>query len=980
MNAQSADPHRSRPDRRSIPAAAVALGLLTSLGLSVVTAPPAAAASEFASSFEPDQAPPMESVGHAEETKNVTGAEPPTVAPMRTVVGSGPAESFTATTGVGWTGVRALQYVGVHLEDGEAQATNELFDVDVRIGNDQQLTYKVFPVLDDALTYDATHVAVDLLFTDGSRLSATGSTDSAGYAADARSQGEADVLWPDQWNSVRVDLSAVEGRTVDKVLLSYSNAEVEAESTFEGWVDDITVEPIATTDVSDGLVSYVDTRRGTNSSGDFSRGNNLPATAWPNGFNFLTPMTDANTAGTVYSYQGRNNEQNLPELQGIGISHQPSIWMGDRNQLAVLPSASQSPVSTLDERALAFSHANEVARPDLYSVAFENGQTVAATPTDHGVVYRFGLDGGGSVLIDQGYLDTKNPEPQSGLTVDADGVVSGWVESGSNYPGRSRMFVHGRFDQRPTAAGATERGDRRSAQFAAFATDQVELRLATSFISIDQAAHNYALEVEGRSFEQVQTAVKDAWNERLAVISDIEGASDDQLVNVYSNLYRLNLYPNSQFENTGTVENPVYKYASPVTPLEGPERHGASDSETNAEVRDGKLYVNNGFWDTYRTAWPLYALLYPDLTTELVDGFVQQYRDGGWVARWSSPGYADLMTGTSSDASFAEAYLAGAMDNDLALEAYDAAVKNATVLPESNAVGRKGLDSSIFLGYTQSETDQSASWGLEGFINDFGIAEMAAALAEDPGTPDDRRDRLRDEADYFADRSEHFVEMYNPDQGVFTARNADGSWPEEFDKREWGGAFTEASAWTFAFHAPHDVDGLAAMYGGRRELVDELHEFLATPERAEHSGIHEAREARDVRLGMLGMSNQVAHHIPYVLAEAGDPAGSQELIREIQQRLFVGGDIGQGYPGDEDNGEMSAWYLFSAMGFYPLQVGSGDYTLGSPLFDSITINPDGGESLTINSSGAADGQVYVSGVSHNGAALGDVTVDGGSDP
>ncbi|MGO1318048.1 MAG: GH92 family glycosyl hydrolase, partial [Cellulomonadaceae bacterium] len=557
------------------------------------------------------------------------------------------------------------------------------------------------------------------------------------------------------------------------------------------------------------------------------------------------------------------------------------------------------------------------------------------------------------------------------------GTVSGWVNGGSGYPGRTKMFVYGKFNATPTKSGATVRGDRNnSARYAAFNTSgdhkTVELRIASSFISADQAKKNYGLELEGVSFEAAHDAVTAAWNERLEVVTDVQGASDNQLVTLYSSLYRLNLYPNSQFENTGTAEDPTYQYASPVSANEG---ESASDPNRTAKIVDGKIYVNNGFWDTYRTAWPAYALLYPEQSEELVDGFVEQYREGGWIARWSSPGYADLMTGTSSDVAFAEAYLAGSLSTELALEAYDAAVKNATVLPESNAVGRKGLDTSIFLGYTQASTHESASWGLEGFINDFGIAEMAKKLAEDPATPADRKQQLSEEAEYFEARAKHYVEMYNPDAGMFTARNADGSWPSSFDRKAWGGAFTEASGWTFAFHAPHDVDGLAALYGGRQGLVDELHEFLTVREMADHSGIHEAREARDVRLGMLGMSNQVAHHIPYVLAEAGDPSGAQELIRDIQQRLFVGSDIGQGYPGDEDNGEFSSWFLFSALGFYPLEVGSGNYTIGSPLFDSATVNING-KALTINAPGASDGKVYVDGVTINDTAITETTFDG----
>ena len=904
----------------------------------------------------------------------------PTASDLRVVVGNGPTASDTAKTGVGFTGTKALQYSGRHLDAGAASSTTTLYEnVDVTVDGDSQLSYLVFPVLDGEQTYAATFVAVDLAFDDGTTLAATpGVTDSYGYPVTATEQGRSNRLWPNQWNKVTVDLGAFEGRTVEDIRFTYSHpgADVKnieaptAATAFTGWLDDVEIDAATPLDDSDGLVSYVDTRRGTNSTGGFSRGNNLPATAWPNGFNFITPMTNADNVGTIYQYQRANNAQNKPGLNGIGFSHQPSIWMGDRNQLAVLPAANANPTSNLNDRKLTFTHENEIARPDIYDVTFDNGIRTEVTATDHGAIYRFEFAGdASSILIDQLVNSSK-------LSISGD-TVSGWVDGGSGWPGRTRMFVYGTFDRAPATAGPTTVGDRNgTARFASFDTTgdrSVELRISSSFISQDQAKKNHDFELKDVSFDDAHAAVKDAWNERLAVVDDVQGATDTQLITLYSSLYRLNLYPNSQFENTGTEADPVYKYASPVAGTTG----SASDTQTNAKIVDGKIYVNNGFWDTYRTAWPLYSMLYPDVTEELVDGFVQQYRDSGWIARWSSPGYADLMTGTSSDVAFAEAYLAGALSTDTALEAYDAAVKNATVLPASNAVGRKGLGQSIFLGYTEATTHESASWGLEGYINDFGIAEMAKALSEDPNTPADRVAQLKEEATYFEARAEHYGEMFNPEAGTFTSRNADGSWTSgaDFDKKAWGGAFTEASAWTFGFHAPHDVDGLAALYGGRQGLVDVMHDFLTVREKADYSGIHEAREARDVRLGMLGMSNQIAHHIPYVLAEAGDPSGAQELIRDIQDRLFIGDDIGQGYPGDEDNGEFSAWYVFSALGFYPLEVGSGDYTIGTPLFDSATLNI-GGKKLVINAPGASAGKDYVAGASINGTPITETTFDG----
>lgn len=893
-----------------------------------------------------------------------------TATPMTSKQGTGPSSSYTAKTGVGFTGLKSLEYGGRILADGAASATNELYDVDVDIKDGMELSYKIFPVLDSDLTYASTYASVDLLLSDGSLLSAGDLTDQNGFAANASVQGASDALWPDQWNSIKIDLSGLAGKSIDRVLFSYDIPDAPAGTVFRGYVDDVELSTPEALDTSDGLISYVDTRRGTNSSGGFSRGNNFPAAAWPNGFNFITPMTNADSTGSLYQYQAANNSENLPTLNGIGFSHEPSIWMGDRNQLTFMPAAGDSPTSNISDRKLAFKHENEVARPDLYSVAFENGIETSVTPTDHGGVFSFTFTGDkGSVLVDKVTGDSK-------LSVSEDGVVSGWVDGGTSYPGRTRMYVHGIFDAKPATAGTPSNGDRGDARYAAFDTSSdttVELRVATSFISSEQAQKNYGFELDGRSFADVQQDVQGEWNDRLGVITDIKGATDEQLVNVYSDLYRMNLYPNSQFENTGTADSPTYAYASPVSPTSG----DASDTETNAKLVDGKVYVNNGFWDTYRTEWPAIAFFYPDLAEELVDGFVQQYRDGGWVARWSSPGYADLMTGTSSDVAFAEAYLAGSMSNEKALDAYDAAIKNATAQPASSGVGRKGLETSIFLGYTPESTHQSASWGLEGYINDFGIAQMAAALAEDPDTPEERVEQLEDEAAYFETRSEEFVNMFNEKAGTFTSRNADGSFSDgaDFDKKDWGGAFTEASGWTFGYHAPHNVDGLAALYGGRQGLIDNIHEFLTEPEEAAYSSIHEAREARDVRMGMLGMSNQVAHHIPYVLGEAGDVSGSQKLISDIQDRLFVGSDIGQGYPGDEDNGEFSAWYVFSTLGFYPLAVGSGDYTVGSPMFDSATVNL-GGKHLTVNAKGASSGQNYVAGVDINGESIDSTTFDG----
>ena len=575
---------------------------------------------------------------------------------------------------------------------------------------------------------------------------------------------------------------------------------------------------------------------------------------------------------------------------------------------------------------------------------FENGIKTDIAPTNHAALFRFTFPDGESNLV----FDNVNDD--ASLTIDEEnGVVTGFsdVKSGLSN-GATRMFVYATFDRKMTASGTS--GKRRG--WAKFDGRTVNMRIATSLISLEQAQKNLALELApADDFASVRARAQRQWDRKLRVV-EVEGATEDQLTTLYSNLYRLFLYPNSAFENVGTAAAPRYRHAvqsSTTTPASTP-------THTGAPVVDGKVYVNNGFWDTYRTAWSAYTLFSPGMAGELVDGFVQQYRDGGWISRWSSPGYANLMTGTSSDVSFADAYVKGVEGFD-ARDAYDAAVKNATVAPpgadpDNTNVGRKGLERSIFLGYTPSSVSEGVSWALEGYINDFGIANMAKALARERGVSSADRRRYLEEHEYFRERARNYVNMFDPAIGFFQGRSASGRWkssPDEYDPRVWGHDhdYTETNGWNFAFHVPHDGAGLAALYGGRDGLADKLDEFFSTPETGKFPGsyggiIHEITEARDVRMGMWGFSNQVSHHIPWMYAYAKQPWKTAEKTREVLRRMYVGSEIGQGYAGDEDNGETSAWYLFAAMGLYPLQVGSPNYVIGSPLFKKATIRrPDG---------------------------------------
>ena len=848
-------------------------------------------------------------------------------------VGNGPDRSPTAKTGVGFTGMRALRYTGV----GEAV----LFELDVPVTGYTALSYVVFPVSDGEIpAYRATYVSLDVEFDDGT---------TAGFTPEA--QGEAKTLWVDQWNLVRRSLGEFTGRRIRRITLRTGEGEIA------GWIDDVRVAERVETPKEP--VDHVRTTRGSHSSSEYSRGNNFPATAVPHGFNFWTPVTDAGVTNWIYSYHRHNDPENRPALQALALSHQPSPWMGDRHTFHIMPGTGPV-VRDRRKRALAFSHDHETDKPHHYGVEFANGMTADLAPASHAAILRFTFpDKHGWLLFD-------NVRGRGGLHLDADtGVITGhtWVRSRLS-AGARRMFVYAQTDAPATRGARIRRLFRRTVSgYFEFDGPEVTLRIATSLISVAQAKRNLELEIPaGTTFETVRDQAREKWQELLGRI-EVEGASEDQLTTLYSNLYRLFLYPNSAHENTPKG----IRHASPVKRRRWP----STRRRTGAKVVDGEMYVNNGFWDTYRTTWPAYALFAPKQCARMIDGFVQQYREGGWISRWSSPGYADLMTGTSSDVAFADAYLKGIRDFDVEA-AYDAGLKNATVTPPNRSVGRKGLDQSIFLGYTPVSVHEGLSWALEGCINDFGLANLSDALAHE--SEGERARMYADNAAYFRERAKHYVHHFDDKIGFFQGRNRDGSRrfaPEGYDPAAWGGDFVETNAWNTAFTVPHDGPGLAALHGGVPRLEAKLDTFFTTPETGRKPGaygglIHEMTEARDVRMGQYGHSNQPSHHIPYIYNFAGAPAKAQRVVREVLRRLYLGSELGQGYPGDEDNGEMSAWYVFSALGFYPLSVGSPRYAIGSPLFEKVTVHLENGNDLVIRAPGNTEDTVYVRGLTVDG--------------
>jgi predicted alpha-1,2-mannosidase len=900
----------------------------------------------FYRSFERGEPTPLAAKGTL--ATDVTGG------PDKTVV-------LTAKPGVGFTGLRSLHYRG---PGGKAREAS-LFEVKIPVGARTQLSYLLFPVTHgDDLANPSTYAAVDLIFDDGTRLSALPARDQRRIAASARAQGESRTLYPNQWNRLAIDLGAVaKGRTITRILLVQDGPA----GAVEGFLDDLRIAD-APADTATHPSDYVITTRGTNSNADFSRGNNFPAVAVPHGFNFWTPVTDAGS-DWMYQYQQRNGDDNRPRLEAFALSHEPSPWMGDRQTFQLMPAAADgAPSANRKVRALSFDHDHEVARADYYKVTFDNGIVGEVTPTDHAAMFRFTFPG------KRGQLVFDNRTSEGGITLDPAGRgFSGYSDVKSRLStGATRLFFYAEADQPITQSGRLSGEGRDSVTaWISFDTSRhktVNLRVATSLISVEQAKHNLALEIASDdSFDNVRERARHRWDDQLGIVA-VQGAGRDELTTLYSSLYRLFLYPNSAFENTGSKEQPVYRYASPFSAPAGSN----TPTQTGARIVDGKVYVNNGFWDTYRTAWPAYTLLVPRQAGEMIDGFVQEYRDAGWIARWSSPGYADLMVGTSADVAFADAWLKGVRNFDVR-GFYQAALKDATVSSPIAGAGRKGLQRSNFNGYVDTGVKEGLSWSMDGYINDFAIGNLAAALAAQGDAADPYRTHYADDAAYFHSRAQDYTHLFNPDIGFFVGRDAKGQWrytKAQFDPLRWGDDYTETNAWNMAFHAPHDGAGLAALYGGRDKLAAKLDQFFATPGEFHVGGygepIHEMLEARDVRMGQYGHSNQPSHHIIYMYAYAGQPWKTQDKVRDALSRLYAGSEIGQGYPGDEDNGEMSAWYVFGAAGFYPLRMGAPEYVIGAPYFPHMDIRLDNGRHIVIDAPQVSDRNRYVQSLRVNG--------------
>jgi predicted alpha-1,2-mannosidase len=692
-------------------------------------------------------------------------------------------------------------------------------------------------------------------------------------------------------------------------------------------------------------LDYVNTLMGTQSKPELSNGNTYPTIGVPWGMNYWTPQTGKMGNGWAYTYDA-------DKIRGFKQTHQPSPWMNDYGQFAVMPLTGEKRF-TQDARASWFSHKAEVARPDYYKVYLADSDvTTEIAPTERAAQFRFtfpktdqawvvidAFDRGSYVklLPDQrrivGYSTryARGPLPKN---------FRNWFVIEFDKPLKSAEL----WDGDKLQAGVQELQAGHAGAIVGFATaagEQVKMRVASSFISLEQAELNLKREIGSDDFDATRTKAAKRWNEVLGKV-EVKDGSIDQMRTFYSSLYRMVLFPNKLYEVDAAGKNVHW-------------------SPYNGQTLPGTMFAGTGFWDTFRALYPFLNLMYPAINREMQEGLANDFKEGGWLPEWSSPGYANVMVGNNSASVVAEAYLKGLRGYDIDT-LWQALVHGANNAGPMEAVGRAGVAHYNQLGYVPYDVgiNESAARTLEYAYDDFAIWQLGRAL----GKP-------KSETDIFARRAQNYRKLFDQESGLMRGKNKDGSFQSPFNPFKWGDAFTEGNSWHYTWSVFQDVDGLIGLMGGREQFVGKLDSvFTMAPifdESYYKEVIHEIREMQIAGMGQYAHGNQPIQHMIYLYDYAGAPWKAQYWTREVMNRLYRA--TPDGYCGDEDNGQTSAWYVFSALGFYPVTPASNQYALGAPLFPEARLHLENGRTVTIKAPGVGDDKRYVDTLRVNGSTV-----------
>jgi predicted alpha-1,2-mannosidase len=664
---------------------------------------------------------------------------------------------------------------------------------------------------------------------------------------------------------------------------------------------------------------------GTDSKPEFSNGNTYPAIARPWGMNCWLPQTGKMGNGWAYQYEAN-------KIRGFKQTHQPSPWMNDYGQFALMPGTGKIKVDE-DARASWFSHKAETARPYYYSVYLADYDlTTEIAPTERAARFRFTFPRTDSAWV---VIDALDKGSMVKLLPAQNRIIGYTTKNSGGVPANFKSYFVVEFDHpftqarifndKTLVAGLQELAADHVGAAVSFRTrkgEQVQARVASSFISAEQAERNLE-EIGNKDFEMIKQEGRAAWNQALGRI-EVAGGTDAQQRTFYSCLYRALLFPR-RFYELDAAGQPVHY------------------SPFNGQVRPGHLYTDTGVWDTFRALFPLLNLVYPDESAKMQAGLANDYREGGWLPEWASPGYRNVMVGNNSASVVADAYLKGVRPADPhdTNTLYEALLKDANHAGPLEAVGRVGVDYYNKLGYVPYDVQlkENAARTLEYAYDDFTIAQLARAL-----------NKPKKEIDLYARRSQNYRKLFDKQTGLMRGRNQDGSFETPFNPFKWGDAFTEGNAWHYTWSVFHDVQGLMGLMGGREKFAAKLDSVFTLPPvfDASYYGevIHEIREMQVADMGQYAHGNQPAQHIIYLYNYAAQPWKAQYWVREVLNRLYH--PTPDGYCGDEDNGQTSAWYVFSALGFYPVCPATDQYVLGAPLFPKATLHLPGGHDVVLN--------------------------------
>lgn len=688
-------------------------------------------------------------------------------------------------------------------------------------------------------------------------------------------------------------------------------------------------------------VEYVNPLIGTQSTYFLSSGNTYPVIAMPWGMNFWSPQTGKMGDGWMYTYTEE-------KIRGFKQTHQPSPWMNDYGQFSIMPMVGKK---TFDEteRASYFSHKAEVAQPHYYSVYLADYDlTTEITPSERAAYFRFtfpeteeayvlidAFDKGSSVEI----IPKKN-QIIGYTTKNSGGVPDNFKNYFVMEFDRSFEFVSSFADSSLVEGRLKIEADHVGA-LVGFRDlknkEQVLAKVASSFISPEQALLNLK-ELDEQGFDSQKTKGEAIWNDILSKV-EIENGHIDDVRKFYSSLYRTLLFPRKFYEKNEQGE--VFHY-----------------SPYNGKVLPGYMFTDTGFWDTFRSLFPFLNLMYPDINLKMQEGLANAYREGGWLPEWASPGYRDIMVGNNSASVVADAWIKGVKSKDIET-LYEAVIHGANNKGPLTAVGRAGADYYKELGYVPYDVkiNENAARTLEYAYDDFAIYQLAKAL-----------NKPQEEIDLYRLRALNYKKLYDPSTGLMRGKNKNGEFQSPFNPFKWGDAFTEGNSWHYTWSVFQDVEGLAELMGGHAALENKMDSVFTLPPIFDDSyygfPIHEIREMQIANMGQYAHGNQPIQHMIYMYNYVKAPWKAQYWVRETMNRMYTPNP--DGYAGDEDNGQTSAWYVFSALGFYSVTPATDEYILGAPLFKKATLHLQNGNKIEINAPNNSNENRYIHSLKWNG--------------